>query len=220
VSVGRIILFIAGLVVLALPAQAEDIQPWPSMLVIAPLGDGWQASGELIRRVGRTSAFNPQHEYRAQLGRTIAPGLVLWAGYVHFDTYRATASNVRENQIVEQLNWTGFAVGALHLSSRTRLEQRFVQGVDRTAWRMREQVRLIDPVLPKVNALVWVEPFVALNRTEASPTALDQIRIFAGVALPITKRVDVEVGYLHQLLHRTTGNVVNHTVPVSLTVRL
>jgi hypothetical protein len=202
------------------PLRAEDVQPWPSLFVVAPVGGGWQVSGELIRRVGRTSAFNPQHEYRAQIGHPIAPGLVLWAGYVRFDTYAAAAAPAHEDQSIEQLNWAGVAIGGMRLSSRTRLEQRFVHGVHQTAWRVREQVRLVAPILPKANFVLWGEPFLSLNRTPASARRLDQFRAFAGLSVPISRKMDVEFGYLHQILHRPAGTFVNHTIPVALNVRL
>lgn len=218
---GRILFFGLGFVAFAAPLRAEEkLQPWPSLLVVAPVGSGWQVSGEVIRREGRTSAFNPQHEYRAQLGHPIADGLVAWAGYVRFDTYPAHIVPAHEDQVIEQLNWAGIAIGRVRLSSRTRLEQRFVHGVHQTAWRIREQLRLTTPLMPRANAVTWAEPFVSLNRTPASPRRLDQFRAFAGISVSLSRRLDMEFGYLHQILHRPAGTFVNHALPVSFALRL
>jgi hypothetical protein len=67
---------------------------------------------------------------------------------------------------------------------------------------------------------LWIEPFIALNETTAQRRTLDQLRSFAGIAIPVTPRVDLEVGYLNQRIYRLNTTIVNHAVPIVLTVRL
>ncbi len=208
---------------LALPSQAlarEEIQPWPTIIASVPVAGKWLGSVEIINRVVSDSARPSQLEARFQLGRPLGAGIVAWAGYVRVTTYHPGAPAGIENQAVEQLNWAMGRVAGVQLSTRTRLEQRFIRGADGTAWRVREQLRLAMPLAPRGPALVaWGELYITLNRTSATRTTFDQLRAFVGVSVPVSPQADVEIGYLKQHLHRVTGDVSNDAIPMVLTMR-
>lgn len=213
-------LAIAG-ALFAAPAGADPVQPWPTLYLTAPLGGRWLGSVEVIGRIADDTTRPSQIESRFEIGRAIGSHVTLWAGYVHVVSYNEGRRDGIENQAVEQLSWAVGRIGPLRLSSRTRLEQGFIVGNDRTAWRMREQVRLALPIgRGPVSALLWTEPYIALNRTAATARTFEQLRSFAGVSLRMSKHADVEFGYLNQRLWRGSGNVVNHAVPLVLNIRL
>ena len=212
-------LAVAGLL-FAAPAFGDPVQPWPTLYLSAPLGGQWLGSAEIIGRVADDRTRPSQIESRFEIGHALDRHVTLWAGYVHVVSYNQGRRDGIEDQAVEQVNWSG-RIGPFRLSSRTRLEQRFIVDNDRTAWRMREQVRLALPVghVP-VSALLWTEPYLALNRTAATVRTFEQLRSFAGVSLRMSPHADVEFGYLNQRLWRGSGNAVNHAVPLVLNVRL
>jgi len=70
-----------------------------------------------------------------------------------------------------------------------------------------------------VAGIVWVEPFFALNQTSSVRSGFDQLRSFAGISVPLSKRVEIEAGYLNQFLPRASGDIHNDAVPVTLYVR-
>ncbi|MDB5712022.1 MAG: hypothetical protein JWL96_4092 [Sphingomonas bacterium] len=205
----------------AVPAGADPVQPWPSVYVSAPIGGKWLGSVEIVGRVSDDERTRPsQVEARFQIGRAIDEHVTLWAGYVHVVSYNDGRRDGIEDQMVEQLNWRPGRVGPLEFSARTRLEQRFITGNDRTAWRVRAQARAMLPIgHSRVAAVLWAEPFVALNHTAATGRTFEQLRSFAGVSVRVSKRADVEFGYLNQRLWRVSGNVVNHAIPLVLNVR-
>ena len=84
---------------------------------------------------------------------------------------------------------------------------------------MREQVKASVPLGHHVAGIVWVEPFFALNQTSSVRSGFDQLRSFAGISVPLSKRVEIEAGYLNQFLPRASGDIHNDTVPVTLYVR-
>lgn len=104
----------------------------------------------------------------------------------------------------------------VRIGTRTRLERRSLRGDDRAAWRAREQVRaalsLGVGLVPQ--AVIWTEPFVALNRTAQVRQTVDRLRLFAGIALPLGRRVSLEVGYLRQRQYRTTRGLATDAVPL------
>lgn len=177
-------------------------------------------SGQIIGRIADDNRTS-QLETRAQIGRVFNKRVTAWVGWVHFANYNPNAANGRENQLVEQLNWNIAASGPLQLSTRTRVEQRFISGVDDTCWRWRQQVRVAYAFGDRkmLSAVVWSEPFIALNRTGGQSHTLDQLRNFIGITMPISSHADIEIGYLNQRIYRPDTVIVNDAIPVSLTLR-
>lgn len=190
------------------------------MLVTARVGNGAMLSGEAIARVADGNRMS-QVETRLQAGYAITGRLTGWIGWVHFENYNPHAQDAREDQVVEQLNWAIGNIGRVGISTRTRLEQRFLTGVRQTSWRWRQQVRIAVPLGGRraPAAILWSEPFVGLNRTAGQQRPLDQLRTFAGFVLPVSRNMDVEIGYLNQRIYRPGATIVNDAVPMSISVR-
>lgn len=202
------------LALLASPAQARDPQAWSTVSAVADLGDDWRLN---VEASGRTEANErePQLLFRAQAGRKLGRDVTFWLGYVRTETLNEGRRNGAEERATGQLDWTIARSGPYRVTSRTRTEARFIRGSDETAWRLREQLRLNRSV-GKVELSAGVEPFVALNRTGGTPRRLEQLRFTGNVIVPLTGWAALDVGYLHQRLHRASGLVVNHVVPVTL----
>jgi hypothetical protein len=213
---------VAAMSALVTPAvcAARTVQPWPDLLVSAPVAGGLLVSGEVVGRVADDSRTS-QIETRAQFGHVFSKKITAWVGWVHIANYNPHAPNGREEQLVEQLNWTIGATGPLRLLTRTRLEQRFIRGVDETGWRWRQQVRAAYALGGKASpsAILWAEPFIALNRTGPQNHTLDQLRFFAGINVPFSHHADLEFGYLNQRIYRANTTIVNDAIPIVLTVR-
>lgn len=207
-------------VLLPTAAAAQAVQPWPTLVVNAPLAPKWRMSGELVGRIAGERRPS-QLETRLQVARAIGERVAIGGGWVHVVNYRPGAPDTTENQAVEQVNWTAATLGRFHLLSRTRLEQRFIGGVGATSWRFREQVRAAVGMggARGASVVLWSEPFVALNHTAAQRRTLDQLRTFAGIAVPVSRGAELEIGYLNQRLYRPAGTIVNHAVPLILSYR-
>ena len=211
----------AALVIASVPtiadAATQDTQGWGSVTVSGKVADGVLASGELIGRMTDDAGRLGQIELRAHVGHAISKSVTVWIGYVHVVNYAKTGRDGIEEQFMQQLNWNIGKVLGASLSSRTRLEQRFQRGVDDTAWRFREQVKLAVPLARfGPNAVIWVETFVSLNRTSAVRPGIDQVRSFAGLGFKLSKHADLEAGYLNQYLNRPNGDFSNHALSLSL----
>jgi len=119
----------------------------------------------------------------------------------------------------EQYVFTGSAAGGT-FSSRTRLEQRFIEKNDGVDHRLREQVRYSHPITTgsKTSWISYDELFVHLNKIRRYPNNdVDQNRFFAGAGRTLNARVRIEVGYLNQF---TPGyklpDKMNHVLSGSL----
>ena len=104
-----------------------------------------------------------------------------------------------------------------NLTSRTRLEQRWVEGRNSLGWRAREQLRWTKPINAKgLSAVVSSEIFVALNSTDFGARAgFDQWRNFAGVNMPFVKGLSIESGYMNRYVRRVGApDRIDHIVPI------
>lgn len=205
---------------IASAGHAQSVQPWPNVFVSAPIADKTILSVEGVGRIA-SDARTSQFETRLQIGRVLSPSLTVGAGWVHFSSFIPDAGNTSEEQAVEQLNWAVGSLGRVRVTTRTRLEQRFISNVDATSWRFRQQIRAMYPLGSRTapSLTVWTEPFLALNRTTGQRRTLDQLRTFVGVTIPMSPAADVEFGYLNQRIYRANGMLVHHAVPLIFNYR-
>jgi hypothetical protein len=136
----------------------------------------------------------------------VSKSWTLWLGYAYIRTEPPYAStSTYESRIWEQATW-GDRIGRVRLSSRTRLEQRFVSTGSETGWRLREFVKLSAPLGSTWSAVLYDEYFYNLNSTNYGATAgSDRNRFFIGPGLAISKQVTIEFGYLHQYVFGTNA---------------
>lgn len=215
---------IAAVLACLVPCSAsarEEAQPWPTLNLDVSLGNGWHAAGEAIARTATSNGAPEQAEVRALIGRAVTKRLTLWIGVGRIENIVSGARNPLDRQVFEQVNWTVGRTDGARLMLRTRLEERVLRGSDELAWRLRQQVRGMVPIVRGgPSAVAWVEPFYSLNRTDHVPRGIDQVRSFVGVGLPITRHIAAELGYLRQDIHRVGPNLRNDAIPLILTVRL
>ena len=146
-------------------------------------------------------------------------------GYAYVRTDPETGRTTEEHRIWQQLQFAALRTkaGAPLVISRTRLEQRMIEGRDDTGWRLRQFVRLQVPIARKgaVQAVAFTEGFFNLNSTQwGARDGVDQWRTFVGVGLPVAKRMRLEPGYLNQRVFRRGEDRTNHVLSATLFVGL
>lgn len=163
---------------------------------------------------------------RPAIGWRISDQFTAYLGYAHVITGTSDAVATNENRVFQQLNWTIGRIGAVAISSRTRLEERWRNDGADMAWRLREMIRLAVPVSTPASgrparALAWSETFIALNDADWKvASGFDQQRTFIGAELPILKSSTMEVGYLNQIVRQPTGGQrMNHAVSLTFFIR-
>jgi hypothetical protein len=208
-------------------AQVEDVGIWMGAFANGALPPrlnntqhAWRLWTDVQVRIGDDASRFSQGILRPGIGYVLGGGWTIWAGYAYIKTEPpyATATTT-EQRIWEQASWGG-AVGRTALSSRTRLEQRFVSTGVETGWRLRELVKVTQPwgSASIWSAVVYDEYFVNLNSTDFGATAgSDRNRFFIGPGIKLSNAAVVEVGYLNQYTFGTNGPDKNdHVFSASL----
>ena len=221
-----IALSLLSLPLFATPAQAdtrEDEQVWFQTVAQGKVVDDIVYFAELQPRFGNGVSQLSQMMIRGAVGVKLSSTVSVFQGYANVRTPVTDRADTRENRSFQQINWSLGKPAGVALSSRTRLEQRWLSTGDDMGWRLRQMVRAAVPVKQgsKVAVLAWVEGFVALNDTDwGARDGLDRLRSFAGLELPLMGKSTVEVGYLNQFVNGANGrDQMDHVAAVNLMLR-
>lgn len=181
---------------------ADDTQLWTQASVGVKLSDKWRLSNEFVARFGDTANGLYEVENSTLLGYQITDQVSAWAGYVHNPTYLEGDLTAKERRLREQIVVDNIAkVGKASIGARLRMEQRWREGIDGTAWRMRPYVKLGVPLGGKTAPTLNVthENFINLNNTAfQSVDGFDRMRNAVSLSVPVSKVMKAEVGYLNQ----------------------
>ncbi|HUD94990.1 DUF2490 domain-containing protein [Sphingobium sp.] len=184
-------------------AQAtEDEQLWTTASATVKLSDHWRLSQEVVARFSDDRDGLYEVESNTLLGYKLSRAVTIWAGYTHDPQYAAGDFTVMEHRGRQQVTFDNIAkIGPATLSARLRMEERWREGVDGTAWRLRPYVKLVLPFREggKTALVLSHESFFDLNKTNFQRVqGEERMRNLIAITTPVAKNVNAEIGYLHQ----------------------
>ena len=210
----------------AIPAAASarsDAQLWAGGSATVKLSDDFRLSQEVTVRLSDDRGGLYEIESNTLLGYRVSKKVTLWAGYTHDPNYAGGRFTVMEHRAREQITVDNLAkIGGGTLNARLRLEQRWREGVDGTAWRLRPYLKYTLPFRDggETALVLSHESFFDLNTTEFQRVSGgERMRNLIAVTFPVAKRVNAEVGYLHQHGFVPRGDDTNdHVASFALSV--
>jgi len=171
---------------------------------------GWV---EVNPRFGDNVSEIDQLLLRPALGYKLSESFSIWQGYAWVTNYEPGFRD--EHRLYQQLSYR-HAFTHLKISSRTRLEERFIRNARGTALRVREMVRGDFPIdLNKQwGVVVYDEVFINLNTLLGGPeSGFDQNRFFVGMNHRFNDSLSVDFGYQNQSINRRRGSdAMNHII--------
>jgi hypothetical protein len=221
---------IAAALALGVPgaAHAGDTQLWATALAQGPIVAGAGAKPmvwlEVQPRFGEDVSHLNNLIVRPGFGIWLAPDFNVLAGYHLQRNTPAGGTATTEHRMWQQLLVPIVRDPArIILLARLRLEQRSLDNGQDLGWRLRTMLRLQLPLHGRGSAgpLFWSEALTGLNDTDwGQQGGLRQVRSFAGVLVPIDKRLNFEGGYMAQYERLSGGDRVNHVANLTLNYRL
>jgi hypothetical protein len=205
-------------------ATTEDEQVWMNLTAMGPVSGALSYFAEVQPRIGQGVSQADQTLLRAAIGWKLSSSLSVYQGYAHVMLPTKDGRDINEERSFQQVNWIIGKPWQGELSSRTRLEQRWRSDGSDMGWRLREMLRYEKPLMPEssaVNALIYAEGFIALNRTDWGQKAgFDQLRSFIGTEIKLMGTSTAEIGYLNQYIDQASGaKRMNHVASVTLFFR-
>ncbi|MFP1131631.1 DUF2490 domain-containing protein [Asticcacaulis sp. W401b] len=202
-------------------AASEDTAVWGGLHSQFKLNDRVSATVEVQKRFNNDASRLGQYLIRPSVSYAFSPTTRGSLGYAFVQTNPPGPAKTDEHRLWQQLTYrvAAFEGGAV-LNGRTRLEQRQIDGRDDMGWRLRQQIRFSKPLTQKVTGVVWSEAFWAANTTDwGQREGLERWRNSVGVSVPLTSRLTLEPGYIHQWVRRPREDAVDHIVSLSLTAQ-
>lgn len=194
----------------ALPAAAQsDPQLWTTLEAEGELGGdfGWDA--ELVARFGDDAGGLYEIEAGGFVTWELSDAVTLGGGYAYVPTYEDGDLDAREHRPRQQIEVKIARLGGGDVAVRGRLEQRFRSDGDDLGWRLRTRIAWSPPLAVGENAprlRLWHESFIGLNDTDWGQFGgYNRSRSFAGVQFGLVGKVELEVGYVHQLTLSDSG---------------
>ncbi len=149
---------------------------------------------------------------RPAVGYDLTNRSSVWVGYGYTPGFPVSGDVLTENRAWQQYLWNRPFARAQFVS-RSRLEERAIEGNDVLAWRFRQQTRFTRPLpVSRLSLLLWDELFVHLNSTRRTASGFDQNRLFGGVAVAVNPAARFEVGYMNQYLDSFSGPDRSHHI--------
>lgn len=192
-------LALAMLPAMAAPAQADDFQHWETVNVSINLPEAFKISSETVLRTSDARGFY-EVEQNLMLGKKLNKMVTVWLGYTFDPAYNHGTFVRREHRFRQQVSLDNFAtIGKVRFSGRLRLEQRWREGIAGTAWRLRPQVKVSMPLAGKATVAFASEEFIDLNNTAFQQVDdLERMRNSLTVTIPLSKKINLDLGYLNQ----------------------
>ena len=217
------IIITAILLMFQLPVYAEDTiedgRFWFAYNFDYKINENWKATFQLQPRWREEMRAFDQIIYKPGFYYKPAPNVSIGGGYEYIVGHPANRETSREQRFWEDIIYQFDLPSASKLSSRTRLEQRHLEGESETAHRFREMLKLSVPI-QLVNGLSLVlsdEYFIHMNDTDwGAVSGFDQNRVFLGLGFKFTEHTNIEFGYLNQHVNKQTTDLENHVLSFTL----
>jgi len=187
----------------------QDFRLWAPIYLTVPLSPSFIGYIDVTPRFGDDVSNLDQLLIRPAIGYKLTDRVSLWQGYAWVGNYQPTFIN--ENRLFQQLLYVE-TFPFVKLTSRSRMEERFIEHTDGTAFRARTMLRGDFPLLriPDTAFVVYDEIFANLNTVGNGPEAgFDQNRFFLGLNHKFMKQFNMDVGYQMQAHNYSPSGLVN-----------
>lgn len=213
---------LCNLILLPVMAVENDLGLWTPVYIKLPVTEKVITQLEINPRIQENITHINQLLVRPSFGYQLTKNLSVWQGYAWVTNY--IPSFINENRIWQQVLYEK-EIGRFILSSRSRLEERFIENVSGAPVRFRNMFR-VQYALDKNKDWAFViydEPFINIGSHSPGPQAgIDQNRFFVGLNKKISPYTNIEGGYLMQYLNITSPiqDRLNHNILVNFYVTL
>ena len=210
--------------------SVEDFRLWTPVYLNVKLPNRFLAYMEVNPRIGDDVTNIDQLLLRPALGYQLTDNLSIWQGYGWVGNFNQKHTPpqspfFQESRVFQQVIYTD-KFSNFNFMSRTRMEERFIEGAAGTALRFRQMLKLSYPLpmAPEWSLVGYDEIFINLNSVDSFDDArrgghapgagIDQNRLFLGVNKKFNQYFNVDIGYQNQMLNSRTkdgnANLINH----------
>lgn len=191
----------------------NDLQSWDTLIVTNKLNNNYLLYNELHLRLGYDITRVSQIYYRPALAYQIDKNNSLWLGYTIANSDKPFVNkNTYEHNIWQQY-LTKVNYNAFDITSRSRLEERFIQRTSKTGLRYRQLFKATTPINYGIINFLAIsdEIFFQLNDTNSKSDnrGFSENRFYIGFGTKLNNQTSIEFGYQHQYVRKFKQNDFN-----------
>jgi len=197
------------------------MQIWSTLSASTDVGSRGVVTMESQFRLTDEASRAGQYVLRPSIGLKLDPHTTVSLGYAYVHTDPVGPAESDEHRIWQQLTYrlAGDGKGPT-ITGRSRLEQRWVEGAPDMGWRFRQQLRLTTPLAGTVRAVAWSEAFFALDDTTwGQDGGFERWRNSVGLAVPVSRSITVEPGYINQWVPRPGRDRLHHIANINMSAK-
>ena len=198
----------------------EDGRYWFAVTTQGKLpAQNWAWQFDVHQRYRDEGAHADNFFVRTGVSYQFNPKTTVGLGFDHVVNHPAGKEASDENRLWQQIAYKFDSIYGVNLSSRTRIEQRWREGGEDTAFRFRQMIKANIPldINPKLSIVAYDELFINLNKTDWNVNrGNDQNRAFLGASWAFTPSTSIESGYLNQYVNTRNTDRVNHVLATTL----
>lgn len=197
----------------------EDGRFWLTLSHDYHINERWRLNLHLQPRWRQEGGEFDQIIYRPGIYYKVAPSLSLGVGYGYILTHLTSGGNTHEQRLWQDVIYQANLTEDIKFLSRSRLEQRHLEGRSDVAHRFRQTVRFAVPtqLISGLSAVFYDEYFVNMNDASwGVHKGFDQNRAFFGVNYQWNQHVNADFGYLNQYVNRPNVDVENHVLAIAI----
>jgi len=154
----------------------------------------------------------------AQVGYNFNEHASLWMGYTHDSLDPLDKPFAQENRSYQDFIWKQ-SFGDFNFISRTRMDERFLEGTNDAGYRPRQllMVKYPMPFMDDLSAYVGDEIMFYVNKNVFGKQGFSENRIFSGLSYQITHQIGVDLGYMGQYIDTKSGpNIFTHNLQANI----
>ncbi|MDP3609171.1 MAG: DUF2490 domain-containing protein [Methylophilus sp.] len=197
----------------------EDGRFWLTLSHDYHINDKWRVNLHLQPRWREEGREFDQIIYRPGIYYKVNSELSLGIGYGYILTHLLNSGNTHEQRLWEDVLYQTNITDDIKFLSRSRLEQRHLEGQSDVAHRFRQMVRFSVPtrLMSGLSAVFYDEYFINFNSADWGVLrGFDQNRAFIGVNYQFNKQANMDVGYLNQYINRPNIDAENHVFAITV----
>jgi len=154
----------------------------------------------------------------SQVGYKFNQHASLWLGYAHDWINPLDKPSLEENRAYQDFIWKQ-SFGDYKLISRTRMDERFLQGSNEAGYRPRQMLILKHPLpfLDGLSAYIGDEVLFYLTKNVFGKQGFSENRIFTGLTYQFPQHVRLDLGYMGQYVDTKSGdNLFTHNLQANI----
>ncbi len=154
----------------------------------------------------------------SQVGYQFNEHASLWLGYAHDWINPLDKPSLNENRAYQDFIWKQ-SFGDFKLISRTRMDERFLEGTNEAGYRPRQLLMISHPLpfMDDLSAYVGDEILFYLTKNVFGKQGFSENRIFTGLSYKFTQHIRMDMGYMGQYVDTKSGsNLFTHNLQVNI----